>query len=468
MRNFHRRLRGILSRRRVPSVREAEGKRLAEIGRVERLDAGSCIVSIPKSDRRFMVVLDEGGPACECTEHVKRGTRCLHICAAEALFGMERRAERARLIVEKGQVRRVDDYFYRVESQTEAGEHYEVRDYGAGWACNCPDHMVTGHRCKHIRAVELSAGIRQRVAEDVVIGEVSPRVCRGCGSDRVIGDGWRKATHRLKCKACGKRFSDNLGFEKRHFLPKQITKAMDSYFSGASFRKTADALSMLGCGASRSTVWRWVNEYSNMLNEYAEDLTPNPGEDWRTDEIYLKMRTDKQWLYTMIDADTRYWLASMIGPEKEEDDTVPLLMQAEDVGGKKPRTFASDGAGNFARDWYIFYRPKDFLEKNTRHVRHIHQDGDYNNNQMEAFNGATLRHRLKVTRGLGSPASPVVPGLMIYHNFIRSHQGIGMYGDTPAERAGIRVQGEDKWKTLIQNAKKKADGAGKSGGEREE
>lgn len=64
--------------------------------------------------------------------------------------------------------------------------------------------------------------------------------------------------------------------------------------------------------------------------------------------------------------------------------------------------------------------------------------------------------------------SPVVPGLMIYHNFIRSHQGVGMYGDAPAERAGITIRGEDKWKTLIQNAKKKAAEAGKSGDGQEE
>lgn len=41
---------------------------------------------------------------------------------------------------------------------------------------------------------------------------------------------------------------------------------------------------------------------------------------------------------------------------------------------------------------------------------------------------------------------------MIYHNFMRPHEGLN--GDTPAERVGIKVEGENKWLTLIQNAKK--------------
>lgn len=40
----------------------------------------------------------------------------------------------------------------------------------------------------------------------------------------------------------------------------------------------------------------------------------------------------------------------------------------------------------------------------------------------------------------------------IYHNFIKPHQGL--QGRTPAEAAGIKVQGENKWLTLIQNASK--------------
>ena len=41
-------------------------------------------------------------------------------------------------------------------------------------------------------------------------------------------------------------------------------------------------------------------------------------------------------------------------------------------------------------------------------------------------------------------------GMQIHHNFIRSHMRID--GDTPSKRAGITVNGLNKWITIIQNA----------------
>jgi hypothetical protein len=68
---------------------------------------------------------------------------------------------------------------------------------------------------------------------------------------------------------------------------------------------------------------------------------------------------------------------------------------------------------------------------------------------MERMNGE-IRDREKVMRGLKSEDTAILTGMQIHHNFIRPHMGLG--GATPAEKTGIQVKGEDKWKTLIQNA----------------
>jgi hypothetical protein len=70
---------------------------------------------------------------------------------------------------------------------------------------------------------------------------------------------------------------------------------------------------------------------------------------------------------------------------------------------------------------------------------------------MERQNGE-WRDREKVMRSLKSEASPVIAGMQVYHNFIRPH--MGLKGKTPAEAAGIKVEGENPWLTLIQNATK--------------
>lgn len=46
--------------------------------------------------------------------------------------------------------------------------------------------------------------------------------------------------------------------------------------------------------------------------------------------------------------------------------------------------------------------------------------------------------------------SPTLKGYQLYHNFIGPH--MSLEGKTPAEMRGIKVEGDNKWKTIIQNA----------------
>lgn len=72
-----------------------------------------------------------------------------------------------------------------------------------------------------------------------------------------------------------------------------------------------------------------------------------------------------------------------------------------------------------------------------------------NNNTMKRANGE-VRDREKVMRGLKVTDTSILPGYQIYHNFMRPHQTLK--GKTPAEACGIKVEGDNKWITLIQNA----------------
>lgn len=68
---------------------------------------------------------------------------------------------------------------------------------------------------------------------------------------------------------------------------------------------------------------------------------------------------------------------------------------------------------------------------------------------MERLNGE-IRDREKVMRGLKKMDTPILKGYEIYHNYFRSHEGLG--GKTPSEACGIIIEGENKWNTLIENA----------------
>ena len=61
-----------------------------------------------------------------------------------------------------------------------------------------------------------------------------------------------------------------------------------------------------------------------------------------------------------------------------------------------------------------------------------------------------IRDREKTMRGLKTTETEILKGYQLFHNFIRPHEALG--GKTPSEMCGIKVEGQDKWKTLIQNA----------------
>jgi hypothetical protein len=68
---------------------------------------------------------------------------------------------------------------------------------------------------------------------------------------------------------------------------------------------------------------------------------------------------------------------------------------------------------------------------------------------MERLNGE-IRGREKVMRSLKKDDTAILTGMQVFHNYVRPREALD--GRTPSEVAGIKVEGENKWLTLIQNA----------------
>ena len=73
------------------------------------------------------------------------------------------------------------------------------------------------------------------------------------------------------------------------------------------------------------------------------------------------------------------------------------------------------------------------------------------NSKVERLHGS-VRDREVVMRGMDhkESAQTLMEALRIYHNYIKTHQGLD--GRTPAEATGIRIEGENKWMSLIKTA----------------
>jgi len=148
-----------------------------------------------------------------------------------------------------------------------------------------------------------------------------------------------------------------------------------------------------------------------------------------------------------MDDETRFWIARQVTDAKFTADVRPLFAKAKKVAGKNPKTMITDGGHHFIdpikKEFYTLKYPR------TKHVRDIRFGGEVHNNKMERMNGE-IRDRERTMRGLKRTDTPILAGYQLFHNFVRPHGALK--GATPAEKCGIKIQGENKWLTLIKNA----------------
>jgi transposase-like protein len=232
--------------------------------------------------------------------------------------------------------------------------------------------------------------------------------------------------------------------------PQGITTAMQLYFSWESLRNTARSLRLLGVHVCHRTVYNWIKKYMALMEKYLDKITPQVSDTWATDELFLKVKGNMKYFYAMMDEQTRFWIAQEVAETKYTADVRPLFQLAKQIAGKTPKTLVSDGAAKFHEAYNKEFRTLK-VESRTEHIRHVRLQGDYNNNKMERLNGE-IRDRERVMRTLEKADTRILGGMRIYHNFVKLH--MALEGKTPAEAAGIEVNGENKWITIIRNASK--------------
>ncbi|MFB3888216.1 MAG: transposase [Candidatus Bathyarchaeia archaeon] len=358
------------------------------------------------------------------------------------------REERGQTIAQHtGQVKRIDEGFYAVKSQSGNGE-YAVTRVDSEWICECPDNKYRGAKCKHIFAVQFSKTLRAEVSVRRIEPISNLTECIYCSSRNLTKKGIRKnktgAIQKFLCHDCHKYMTFNVGFERMKHNPQAITSAMQLYFSGESLRNTMESLKLLGVEVSYRTILNWIRKYTRLMQGYAEKIVPNVSNTWRADEIRIKVMGDMKYLFAVMDDETRFWIAQEVADTKHYHDTRNLFLKAKQLMGKQPKTIVTDGL-------YSFCGAAEVVLDEAKHVRHVRLRGDVHNNKMERLNGE-IRDREKTMRGLKQKNTPILSGYQLFHNYIRPHEALS--GKTPAEACGITIEGENKWKTLIQNASK--------------
>ncbi|MFC2014517.1 DDE-type integrase/transposase/recombinase [Chloroflexota bacterium] len=165
------------------------------------------------------------------------------------------------------------------------------------------------------------------------IGKSSLRSSRSSGSGGGIGSSQVTTTTPAKPAR----------IHKMKTPAKQIASAMGMYYGGMSldaiqqqFRQDHDN------DMSESNYWNWVERFTKEAIKQVKDFKPEVGDHWVADETYMKLGRRNVYFWDIIDADSRYLLATHVSFTRSGRDAKRLMDKAQQVAGKAPKVVTTD------------------------------------------------------------------------------------------------------------------------------
>jgi putative transposase len=262
--------------------------------------------------------------------------------------------------------------------------------------------------------------------------EPQPIVCKWCGSTDVMKYGIRNGVQNYICRKCKRKFTAKDTPYHMQTPTEQIGAALNMFYDGLSLSAIARHLEETYKNpVNPSTVYRWILRYTTEAIRILDPLTPKVSNAWVVDETVIKVAGYKVWFWDIIDADTRFLLASHLSRGRTILDVSIVMQRAWKKADTAPRFIISDAMPAYT-DGIERVFGADALHIQTKGITH-----EINTNIIERFHG-TVKDRTKVLRGFKTPqtAKLILNGFLIHYNFFRPH--MTLRHKTPAEMAGIR------------------------------
>jgi putative transposase len=271
-----------------------------------------------------------------------------------------------------------------------------------------------------------------------------PRKCKYCGSYHVRRYGRSKDTgqQRFQCYDCGRTFMDTDSLPGMKTPADQVASALNMYYEGMSLNAIRRHLQqMYNNYPSDSTVYEWIGKFTKQAIKQTKDLIPDVGDVWVADETVLKIGGSKIWFWDIIDAKTRFLLASHLSKSRTTHDARVLLARAAQRAGKTPKQVITDHLAAYIDGMELNFGAE------SKHIPAKDLKSTPGTQLIERFH-STLKARTKVMRGLKSidSARNVLQGWLVHYNYLRPHEALG--NKMPAQKAGIDYKFEN-WKDIV-------------------
>ena len=258
--------------------------------------------------------------------------------------------------------------------------------------------------------------------------------CPECDSAQVVKIGRRNGYQRYLCRGCEKKFRADGTPEGRQVPAEQIGMAVRLFYIGMSYKQIGEAMADAFDipEPSKSIIYYWVCDYTDKASATMRDpqYRATTGPEWVADELQVQVGGEKMWLWNVMDAKTRYILASHLSKQRNMKAAETVMEKAAAAATEHPKTIKTDRLASYPAAVSLVF-------PNTKHVQSDGIRAEVNNNMSERLQG-TYRQRIKTMRGLDSLESGqrYLDGWTLTYNLFREHESIN--DRTPAEAAKVK------------------------------
>ena len=159
------------------------------------------------------------------------------------------------------------------------------------------------------------------------------------------------------------------------------------YFDGLSYRRTAENIGeYFGRSTNAVTVYRWVQEQTKRTSDVVQDFKVDTGPEWVAEELQVRVRGQKYWLFNVMDSDTRFILAAYLPPEHTTQAAATVLAMARERSANPPQRVKTDGLKSYQKGVRTA-----FPVHPVRHVVSQCIRAEINNNLSERLQGHVPR-----------------------------------------------------------------------------
>jgi putative transposase len=277
---------------------------------------------------------------------------------------------------------------------------------------------------------------------------ITPKVaCKFCQSEHTVKFGQYKGVQNYFCKDCQTKFSGTDALEHGRVSPSHIASAMNEYYSGMSYHEIENNIQQnTGGEISHTAVQKWVTKFTNKAIMQTKDLHPKVGDTWIADETFL--HTDEKTkdpkgvcFWDIIDADTRFLLATIVTTTRNKQDAKRLMELAAKRAGKSPKVVVTDKLAAYIDGIELAYGSE------TKHQQGSPFSIENSTSLIERFHN-TLKDRTKVMRDLKNTRTlkRFTDGWLVHYNFFRPNMALD--NRPPAMVAGLKYDCQD-WACVV-------------------